>query len=462
MTVGALTVPPRRRIANRPGVAIAIGVGAPFILIPAAVLSAFDPFAALALTAVVVIGALLVLRVDLALLLLVAAAPLEAAFQISSNPQLTLTKLVGAICFASFALFAIGSRHRILLDRTHAIVFLLLALALLATLRADEIAPALTTTIRYASFVALYIVVSQFLGDERLQRRVAWVLSITSAFAGAQAVYNFLIRGNEFAARPTYGDSNDLAFLLATTLPLTLWLLRERGSRRIVALALAVTISTSIVLTFSRGALVGLAAAAVWHFVTERRNLPILLAAALIAAAVAATLIRTHSSEFEVGFQAKQDVAATNVSTRLDAWEVAARLAADEPLVGVGPGNFRYRYPEETTRIVGTDTPDVVHNAYLDIAAELGFVGLALFLAYLADTYARLTAARRHGYGLPGFATAVRSSLVVAIVSALFLSEQYYAPFWLIGGIATGLWLAARADVDGGQSSDGDLSPASP
>jgi O-antigen ligase len=435
----------RRRIADRPGVAVAVGVVAPVVLVPVAVLAAYDPFSALALAIAVVAAVLLVLRVDLALLLLVAAAPLESAIEISPNPQLTITKVVGAICFASFALFALSSRHRVLLDRTHAIVFLLLALALLSTLQADEISPALTVTIRYASFVALYVVVSQFLGDPTLQRRVAWVLSLASTVAGAQAVYNFLVVEDELVARPSYGDPNDLAFLLATTLPLTLWLLRERGLRRIVVVAMVVAISTSVVLTFSRGALVGLGAAALWHFVTERRHLPVLLAAVLVVAAVAATLARSNPSQFEVGFEAKQDVAGTNVSTRLDAWAVALRLASQQPVLGVGPGNFQYRYPDETERIVSTNTPRVVHNAYLDIAAELGFVGLFLFLAYIAETFARLTAASRRGYGLPGFAVAVRSALVVAMVSALFLSEQYYAPFWLIGGIATGLWLSARA-----------------
>jgi hypothetical protein len=46
----------------------------------------------------------------------------------------------------------------------------------------------------------------------------------------------------------------------------------------------------------------------------------------------------------------------------------------------------------------------------------------------------------RHGNGLPGYATAIRTSLVIAAVAGLFLSEQYYAPFWLFGGLATALW----------------------
>jgi hypothetical protein len=85
-----------------------------------------------------------------------------------------------------------------------------------------------------------------------------------------------------------------------------------------------------------------------------------------------------------------------------------------------------------------------VHDAYLDIAAELGPTAMVLFLVYLGLTFARLTEARRIGLGPPGFAAALRVSLVVASVSALTLSEQYFAPFWLIGGLAAAMWQEAR------------------
>ena len=299
-----------QRIGNHPEYGLKIvGFAAPLVVLGVAVLTVYDPLLALGGGIAAVVAVLLVLRIDLALLLLVAAAPLESAIQISPNPQLSVTKIAGAICFLSFALFLVMSRRRILLDRSHAIVFLLLALALLSTLQAEEISPALTVTIRYGSFVALFLIVSQFLGDPTLQLRLAWVLSIASTLAGCQAVYNFLVLENALLASPNYGHPNDLAFILATTLPLTMWLLRERGLRRILVIMMIVAISVAVVLTFSRGALVGLGAAAVWHVVTERRHLPLLLAAFLLAFAVVATLVRSNPGQFEIGLEAKQDVA---------------------------------------------------------------------------------------------------------------------------------------------------------
>jgi O-antigen ligase len=198
--------------------------------------------------------------------------------------------------------------------------------------------------------------------------------------------------------------------------------------------------SASIVLSFSRGALVGLAAALVWHVLTERRGQTFLLLGAVAVAGLSTFLIvQANPSQVQKGFQEKRNVASANVHTRLDAWSAAARLGSEHPF-GVGPGNFRLHYLEETGRPPGSWNIGVVHNAYLDVAAEIGPIAMALFVLYLIWVFSRASVARRRGNGPPGLATAVRTALVIACVSACFLSEQYFAPFWLLGALATAMW----------------------
>jgi len=198
--------------------------------------------------------------------------------------------------------------------------------------------------------------------------------------------------------------------------------------------------SASIVLSFSRGALVGLAAALVWHVLTERRGQTfLLLGAVLVAVATTYLLIQLNPEQVQTGFQNKRNVASANVDTRLDAWSAAARLGSEHPF-GVGPGNFRFHYLQETGRPPGSWNIGVVHNAYLDVAAEVGPFAMVLFILYLISVFVRAGIARGRANGPPGLATAVRTALVVACVSACFLSEQYYAPFWLLGALATAMW----------------------
>jgi len=68
-------------------------------------------------------------------------------------------------------------------------------------------------------------------------------------------------------------------------------------------------------------------------------------------------------------------------------------------------------------------------------------VAMCLLALYLLLAFTRLTDCLHHGYGDYGFVSALRISLVIAVVSSLFLSEQYFLPFWLIGGLAAAIWV---------------------
>ena len=415
----------------------AIGIAA--AVVPLSALAAIHPIAALVLFAGLVIGVVSILHAQVALLLLVASAPIEGAFLIGGSQTLTVTKLAGGLCFAGFILYALTFRRRLLFDQSHVIVLGILAIAIFSTLQAEEIPAAITVTLRYASFVALYIVASQFVGDQPFQRRLAWVLSISCTLASVIALRD-VIQGHTLLATLHYGDPNDTAYILATSLPLMFWLLRERWALKPIVIAMIGLTSASVILSYSRGALVGVGAAIVWQALTERRSIPIILAG-LVAVVVATTfVVHQNPSQIRSGFKAKEKVAAFNVSTRLDAWGAAVDLASTHPVLGIGPGNFQFRYLDVTQRPPGSSRIGVVHDTYLDVAAELGIFAALLFLAYYVIVFSRATIAIRRGNGLPGYAAAVRTSLVIAAVSGLFLSEQYFAPFWLFGGLATALW----------------------
>jgi putative inorganic carbon (HCO3(-)) transporter len=376
-------------------------------------------------------------RVEIALLLLVATGPLEAAYHPSSS--LTLTKVAGLLAFASFGFHALITRRRLMFDGMHALVFLLLALSFLSTANAHDGPTAVTTVVRYASFVVMFFVISQFGSDHALLRRIAWVLTLASAVASYIALANLFSGRSIFAGLP-YANENDVAFTLATTLPFALWVAREPGLRRIVALASAGTIAAAIVLTFSRGAFLGLAAAAIWKLFADRRNLGGIVVGVIAAAAITIVLIQVNPTQVHNASIAKQKSAQENVITRLAAWSGAARLAEEHPFVGVGPGNFQSYFYDVTGRPPGTEKLVQVHNTYLDIAAEVGPIGLILFVAFLAVAFLRTARAARESLGPPGLAPAVLTSLIVAAVSGSFLSEQYSAPFWLLGALTSALW----------------------
>jgi O-antigen ligase len=397
-----------------------------------------------ALSAVTVV----LLRTDLAILLVVASAPVELAVTTSIG-GLSLTKIAGGLCFASFALYALRSREEIYVDRSQVLVLVILAAAMLSTLQARELSAAMSTTLRYGAFALFFIVVTQFARDHRLQRRIAWVMTVSAAIIAGVAL-NAYLNGDVLVATPTLDTNpNDFAFILGTTLPFAFWLLRERPYRLLVLTMIGV-ISAGLLFSLSRGAMLGLAAGIVFLLFTDRRRTRIVLVAGAIALTAGLLVVRADPAKFDRALFRKSVAANHNVTTRLEAWDAASKLAADRPLLGIGPGNFRSYYYEATGNPPGTEILAVVHNAYLDVAAELGFVAAFAFLIYLGLAFARLTGAIRLRAGPPDFAQTVRISLVIGMASAVFISEQYFLPFWLLGGLATALWqeAAATRDID--------------
>ena len=395
---------------------------------------------------------LFLLRTDLALLLVVAAAPLEGAF--SSGPAgISVTKLTGGLCFASFAFSLARGRRKLVFERGQAIVLGILALALVSSLQAHETSAALTTTSRYASFAIVYVIFTQLGHDRVLQRRLAWTLAIASTVAAALGLREYLSGKQELATLP-HVNQNDFAFLLATSLPLMFFLLTGPKLLRPRVLASIGLVSAATLLSLSRGALVGIGAGFFLFVITDRRRVRVTLAAGILATIGTIAVIQSNPQRFHQALLLKSQVAQQNVSTRFGAWGAASRLAADHPLLGVGPGNFQFYYNRLTGQPVGTFTLTVAHNALLDVGAELGLAAMFLLAVYLVLAFVRLTTCLERGYGDPGFVRALRISLAIAIVSSMFLSEQYFLPFWLLGGLTAAIWMdgqrqAARSPQPG-------------
>jgi putative inorganic carbon (hco3(-)) transporter len=385
---------------------------------------------------------LFLLRTDLALLLVVATAPLEGAF--SSGPAgISVTKLTGGLCFASFAFSLARGRRRLEFERGQAIVLGLLALALVSTLQAQDTSSALTTTSRYASFALVYLIFTQLGHDRVLQRRIAWALTIACSVSAGLGLHEYLSGKQQLATLP-YVNQNDFAFMLATSLPLMFVCLSGPKLLRPLVLAAIGLVSAAILLSLSRGALVGIGAGFLLFVITDRRRVRVTLTAGALATVGTLFVIHSNPQRFHQALQLKSQVAQQNVSTRFGAWGAAARLASDHPVLGVGPGNFQFYYNRLTGQPIGTFTLTVAHNALLDVGAELGIVAMFLLAAYLVLAFVRLTSSLEHGYGDPGFVRALRISLTIAIVSAMFLSEQYFLPFWLLGGLAAAIWMDGR------------------
>jgi probable O-glycosylation ligase (exosortase A-associated) len=225
----------------------------------------------------------------------------------------------------------------------------------------------------------------------------------------------------------------------------------------------------AVLMTYSRGAMVSLLAACPLLLMRSRHRVVLGLFGALFLAvvlpAMAGPQIRARFMTLE---RHESDETA---NSRRATWAAGWKMARDNPIFGVGVRNanlFSYEY--------GADVRgQTIHSQYFQVAADNGFVGLALYLAVLITAWTSLRRCRRAGAGrtdadarrLRALASGIECSMLVYAVGAVFLSlEVFELPYLLLllaaqlgllsrGPGAVGLWPA-------GAPQPGALAPAGP
>jgi O-antigen ligase len=253
----------------------------------------------------------------------------------------------------------------------------------------------------------------------------------------------------------TVGDPNLLASVLVVgmILGVAVALTLPRGSiARLTAATGALLCLLGVVDTFSRGGLLSLAMALIVAPFFARRK-----AAAICGGLIVVIAIATYFLAFAPQDARDRLSAENGGSGRTDIWTVGWRMVEAHPVVGVGAGNF----PSASVHYVlepGTlnnkrdliNEPAVAHNMYLQVLAELGVIGLAMFVAILTASVGAAIAAFRRFKRLGDqpmaiLASAIAISLASILGSYYFLSEEYSKQMWLLLAFGPALLAIARA-----------------
>lgn len=226
--------------------------------------------------------------------------------------------------------------------------------------------------------------------------------------------------GTLIRAVGTFGNPNLLAAFLVLALPLAAFgsaVLADRSSR-LFGTAIVVLAAVAVLLTGSRGGVLGAVAGAGAALVLARPTRGRLIAAAAALAAVIGAFVLA--------------AAGGSVGVRQDVWAAAGQLVVTHPL-GVGPGRAGALIAD---LVPGDEDLQHAHNMWLNVAVESGWLGLAAMLAVtvLAGVGA-VRAARRGsraavalGAGFAGFA-------VLAVVDHPAGSSRIALAMWLVLGL---------------------------
>jgi len=406
-------------------------------------------------------------------------------FVSSSLPALLLIPL------ASYLIFR---REGLVITPVLPLIFLFVVVQVAGTLLSENIA---TSTTALTNFLiegaGLYFLITNVVRTPAMLRRAIWVLLAAGTFMGFLSFYQDVTHtyNNNYwgfaqmsnaafgtGAENLYGkvlqkrlagpigEQNRYAQIMLMLVPLGFFrFLGERSKilRILAAIAMAFA-ALGVALTFSRGAAVAfvlvLLIMTLMRYIKPWQLGLIIIAIALLFVAVPeyrgrlTSLQGLTSLTSSDGSSAGQEQADGSMLSRATEGLAALLVFIDHPVVGVGPGMFRYYYQDYAEyvglRVLATDRQ--AHNLYLGLAAETGALGIICFLlvvyVMLRDLHRTRKRWERTRPELANMATAFMLAIITYLATGLFLHFAFIRFFWIIMALGAAASAIATAQEE--------------
>jgi len=323
----------------------------------------------------------------------------------------------------------------------------------------------------------LYFIVANNIRDERQINRLLTTLLIISSLLGIYGIFQY--NGIDFAfwkgniARQQvfglFGNVNYFAEYLIVLLPLaiSLFFVCKNKVYKILLLGGILAMGGSLILTFTRGSYLAIGISSLFMFflyltirgkgfIKEHRKIFIFMLALIILVtflfAIPNPLNKSGTviSKIKSRISISQFTSGSSLKRREAIWGFTVMMIKDHPLRGSGLGTFKYNSLNyqakffdqgENRRLYPYGIADKVHNEYLQLGAELGMLGLGIFL-WLIISYFR--------YGLrvlkklkdkykQGILIGLMGGVVAVLIDAIFGFPLHLPAtlvlFWLFIGL---------------------------
>jgi hypothetical protein len=334
--------------------------------------------------------------------------------------------VVAVLTLAVFIPTQLGLENKISANlREVKLAFALLVIGLLSFPLALEPSLAFQSLLDFFKVIVIFIVMVNVLRTEQRLRRLLQLVLLASCVMSIAALSdyaqgNLALQGRRIAGLigGLFSNPNDLALHLVTMIPISIALFL--GSRGLLNKSLyligSLVLATGILATFSRGGFIGFVcviAFLAWKI--ARRNRVIFGVIALTSIMIAVALA---PSAYRGRLATTSDDSAI---ARTDDLKRSILIAARHPLLGVGMSNY----------ILYSNTNHATHNAYTQVAAEMGLAALLVYVWFLVSPFNRLRrieeATRTNKRKPPVYYLAIglQASLLGYMVVSFFASVAY-------------------------------------
>lgn len=237
---------------------------------------------------------------------------------------------------------------------------------------------------QYTKFLKIqlmtFLTLMMFSTRERLNWLVVMIVFSLGFYGVRGGIFSIMTGGNYRVWGPPgsfFEDNNQLALTLIMTMPLMHYLqliATNKWVRHLLSLVMLLTLG-AIIGTYSRGALLALAAMGGVLWLKSSRKLPVAFAAVVCIAGVLSFMPQQWFDRMDTINTYDEDESA---SGRFDAWLFAINVANDKVL----GGGFKVNTRDDLWPIYNPESPTVraPHSIYFEVLGEHGYIGLTIFL----------------------------------------------------------------------------------
>lgn len=418
------------------------------------------------------LGALLVIRPFLALFLLVLFAQLDAIANIISDVlPLSFYKLLTAAAIGGYMLTALNKAPpdrlypRGVVELRYAALFALSMLVsfLICDLRADG----LDHMIGFLSVMVLFWLIVVMVDTPTRFEALVWTLVITGLIAGLITLLETLLgirlvsqqsaavlaqfEGQARSAGASdYNPTTAAHMLLATTTIAGVMFVCHPKFRLVSGLAFAIGVP-ALVFSLARSAAIAFVIVGLIFAWRNRHGRFFPLAAITVLSLIAIALPFVPAIFWE-RMATMTDFGLDRTLLRRVSYNlIGLDLWFAHPVLGVGPGNFPQHYASFDYRwYPGREPlPRQLHNSYLEVAVEMGLVGISTFLMVMVSSLKRgIEAARGASRAISPLALAVAFGFGAFLVASAFMPNEDTKFMWILPALCVAGWRLMRNPPD--------------
>ena len=320
-----------------------------------------------------------------------------------------------------------------------------------------EVRTSLQGLIKALKYLGIYFLMVENIDDLKQVKNIITALILGAVIACSDGVIQYLIGKDLFHSYPliinlglkrmtaSYRHCNDFGIYLVTVVGV-IWTLALYGFKkraRVLAFLAALLITACIALTFSRGAAVAFYGAALLMGIVKKDKLVLAILAALLIAAP--FLVPSGARDWVKSTHSPLEAFCN--TDRIAFYKSSIQMIKAHPFIGVGVNTFVKAYHKYKVPDVDVITGEYcyAHNNYLQMAGEIGLVGLAIFFWILAALFLELKGIIRNnkeGY-IRNIALGLGCGVLAFLLNGLTESSFYFSKivvvFWFVAGLGVSL-----------------------